>query len=493
MLIVLLLVFNLGVNNVYAQELSPIKILINGEELKTDVGVEVVNERTMLPLRAVFEKMGCKVDWNNDTKQITASNDKYEMKMTISSTSIERKNLSTNETNTIVIDQAPLIKESRTLVPVRFVAESLDKVVYWDNNARCVIIHDRDMYEKSFKDLNNLVKLLNASKDLSSKGNEDIKMNFDMQLEGLKLNIDGDFNIKTLAKENSSYDCLMKMKVNATATKTSDAVSSEAIANINKLKNAEMTLYIEDMNKICIKTNILNKLGLQDILSGDMECDLEKDGIIITIPSSDASVKQTRDMLVAMQKIVSMNKSEMIDYIIENVKTQEVATYVDSLLKMYNSYLTDDKFTLSGNTFTFNYGIKDLQKTLEVMFNNGNSSALMPVGAVDQTVLDEVMKMIKVFDLKCVYNTENNQIKSANMALNFNANSDKQSIKLTLKGNSNILTKMDVVDFSKAKESTYQAILKLDLKEANYFLEEYIPAYSLTLDESKNEEEDNNN
>jgi len=162
MLIVLLLVFNLGVNNVYAQELSPIKILINGEELKTDVGVEVVNERTMLPLRAVFEKMGCKVDWNNDTKQITASNDKYEMKMTISSTSIERKNLSTNETNTIVIDQAPLIKESRTLVPVRFVAESLDKVVYWDNNARCVIIHDRDMYEKSFKDLNNLVKLLNV-------------------------------------------------------------------------------------------------------------------------------------------------------------------------------------------------------------------------------------------------------------------------------------------------------------------------------------------
>lgn len=48
------------------------------------------------------------------------------------------------------------------------------------------------------------------------------------------------------------------------------------------------------------------------------------------------------------------------------------------------------------------------------------------------------------------------------------------------------------LDFSKAKESSYQAILKLDLKEANYFLEEYIPAYSLTIDESKNEEEDNN-
>lgn len=45
-------------------------------------------------------------------------------------------------------------------------------------------------------------------------------------------------------------------------------------------------------------------------------------------------------------------------------------------------------------------------------------------------------------------------------------------------------------DFSQAKESTYKAILKLDLPEANYFLEEYIPAYSLTIDESKSEEEE---
>ncbi|WP_027438064.1 5'-deoxynucleotidase [Lachnospira multipara] len=43
-------------------------------------------------------------------------------------------------------------------------------------------------------------------------------------------------------------------------------------------------------------------------------------------------------------------------------------------------------------------------------------------------------------------------------------------------------------DFSQALESTYKAIIKLDLQEANYFLREYIPAYSLTIDESKNEE-----
>lgn len=44
------------------------------------------------------------------------------------------------------------------------------------------------------------------------------------------------------------------------------------------------------------------------------------------------------------------------------------------------------------------------------------------------------------------------------------------------------------LDFSKAKESTYKAILDLNIKEANYFLEEYIPAYSLTIDESHSEE-----
>ncbi len=42
---------------------------------------------------------------------------------------------------------------------------------------------------------------------------------------------------------------------------------------------------------------------------------------------------------------------------------------------------------------------------------------------------------------------------------------------------------MGNADFIQAKESTYQAVKALHMEEADYFLENFLPAYSLTLDE----------
>lgn len=42
---------------------------------------------------------------------------------------------------------------------------------------------------------------------------------------------------------------------------------------------------------------------------------------------------------------------------------------------------------------------------------------------------------------------------------------------------------MGNADFAQAKESTYQAVKALCMEEADYFLENFLPAYSLTLDE----------
>lgn len=42
---------------------------------------------------------------------------------------------------------------------------------------------------------------------------------------------------------------------------------------------------------------------------------------------------------------------------------------------------------------------------------------------------------------------------------------------------------MGNADFAQAKESTYEAVKALHMEEADYFLENFLPAYSLTLDE----------
>lgn len=42
---------------------------------------------------------------------------------------------------------------------------------------------------------------------------------------------------------------------------------------------------------------------------------------------------------------------------------------------------------------------------------------------------------------------------------------------------------MGNADFAQARESTYQAVRGLHMEEADYFLEHFLPAYALTLDE----------
>jgi len=44
---------------------------MDGERVTAEVAPQLINERTMIPLRLLAEKMGWKVTWNNDTRSVT--------------------------------------------------------------------------------------------------------------------------------------------------------------------------------------------------------------------------------------------------------------------------------------------------------------------------------------------------------------------------------------------------------------------------------------
>lgn len=46
------------------------ELVVNGSVKTLDVPAQIMNERTMVPVRAVAEAFGCKVDWNNDTRTV---------------------------------------------------------------------------------------------------------------------------------------------------------------------------------------------------------------------------------------------------------------------------------------------------------------------------------------------------------------------------------------------------------------------------------------
>ena len=50
---------------------SDITVKVNGEEIHPEMAPVIVEERTLVPLRAVSETLGCDVSWDADTKGIT--------------------------------------------------------------------------------------------------------------------------------------------------------------------------------------------------------------------------------------------------------------------------------------------------------------------------------------------------------------------------------------------------------------------------------------
>ena len=94
----------------------------------------IENGRTLAPIRAVAESLGAEVTWNEDTQGIMITDNGIKIEMTIGSVTAY-----VNGTE-IVLDTAPEIRNDRTLVPVRFIAESFELNVDWDEASNSIII-----------------------------------------------------------------------------------------------------------------------------------------------------------------------------------------------------------------------------------------------------------------------------------------------------------------------------------------------------------------
>ena len=111
-----------------------ITVEINGTLCEFDVPPQIINDRTMVPLRAIFEALNATVEWDDSTKTVTAVKDETTIQLTVGS-SFAYVNDAEN-----TLDSPAVILNSRTLVPIRFVSESLGAEVDWDNAARKVTI-----------------------------------------------------------------------------------------------------------------------------------------------------------------------------------------------------------------------------------------------------------------------------------------------------------------------------------------------------------------
>ena len=115
-----------------------ISLTVNGKSVETQVHPTIIDGRTMVPVRDIFEACGAKVNWDANTKTITGEKGNTTVVMQIDSNM-----LFINEKVT-EMDATPVIIDGRTLAPARYVAESFGGIVDWDAENKVVMIDVAD-------------------------------------------------------------------------------------------------------------------------------------------------------------------------------------------------------------------------------------------------------------------------------------------------------------------------------------------------------------
>jgi len=154
-----------------------ISVYINNERLDFDVPPIIIDDRTLVPMRAIFEALGAEVEWNEYEQSITATRGdtttiymqigSYEVCVITSLCVIWAPWMShygifytghlyrlpneyieyiwqyeDNYRFSISLNVAPQIIDNRTMIPIRVVAETLFYNVRWDEYERAIFIFD---------------------------------------------------------------------------------------------------------------------------------------------------------------------------------------------------------------------------------------------------------------------------------------------------------------------------------------------------------------
>ena len=119
-----------------------IGVYVNGQRLSFDVHPVIVDDRTLVPMRAIFEAFGMEVEWNAVDRTITASNNQQIVMLMIDSNVMAIVPAGQNPM-LVQLEIPPQIMNDRTLVPVRAIAEGLKANVEWDGYSRTIRINEQ--------------------------------------------------------------------------------------------------------------------------------------------------------------------------------------------------------------------------------------------------------------------------------------------------------------------------------------------------------------
>ncbi|MCH5188143.1 MAG: hypothetical protein J1F63_07040 [Oscillospiraceae bacterium] len=109
-----------------------IGVEVNGRKITSDVDPIIHNDRTLVPIRAVFEAMGAQVSWDGNTAKCILDENTVEITPDSDTFLFNGRNRS--------LDAPAVTEYGRIMVPIRAIAEALGGDVYWNSKTYTVEI-----------------------------------------------------------------------------------------------------------------------------------------------------------------------------------------------------------------------------------------------------------------------------------------------------------------------------------------------------------------
>lgn len=118
--------------------LGETKASINDKSVTLQMSPHLVENTTMVPLRFVTEALGSTVKWDGAAQRVELTYGTKLLTMQIGNTTAHV------DANPIHLEQAPIIENEVTLVPIRFIAENFEQTVTFDEHTRVITISPSD-------------------------------------------------------------------------------------------------------------------------------------------------------------------------------------------------------------------------------------------------------------------------------------------------------------------------------------------------------------
>ena len=118
----------------HAQPAKNISVLIDGTPVTFDVPPSIINNRTLVPFRALAEAINVNVSWDTSAQTITAFSNDTDIRLQINNATAYKNN------TPLTLDVPPVIINNRTLVPLRFFSEAFDCQVDFDKLSYLITI-----------------------------------------------------------------------------------------------------------------------------------------------------------------------------------------------------------------------------------------------------------------------------------------------------------------------------------------------------------------